>query len=188
MAKKKTLLPGVTDNKRGLLSLLGVVLINGVLNQRKFIFDVYSRKALTLFFKGGETEYSEKYVERWWFTFGIISAISSLFIVNKVKPVFIFGIVSIIFAIGQFSIAFSEDNLDMFGAVLGVTGGLAHGFLAVVPLHIIWTQFTAKAKYIVTAFYYFLSMLLSDAVFYWVFRTIWWGQSDIPKSEEDKTK
>lgn len=180
---KSTAIPGVTDNKKGLLKLLGLIMITGVLNQRKFIFDSYNQEAFELLFE----DYSIKYIERWWFTFASIIMLFSIFIINKLPPVFFFGVVSLLASAGQFVAAFNDgDKTISYGVSVGISGGIAYGSLVVAPLIVIWENFPAKAKPIVTGFYFFLSSLLSDVAFYWAFRSIWWRSLTIPSTAEDK--
>lgn len=185
----KKLIPGITDNKKGLLQLLGMSLITGVLNQRKFDFDNYNKTALILMFKDTLTDYDEKYVERWWFSLILVSTLSSLFVIRKLKPAYLYGIMSILYAIGQFVLAFNDGNdVETYGAILGIIGGIVNGFLVAAPLYVIWKNFPAKVKAPVTGVYYLISMILSDVILYWVFRSIWWGSKTIPKTDEDKQR
>lgn len=65
----KALIPGFTDNNRGLYKFFGLVLITSVLNQTSFVFERTMTTSFEQYFKLGNEEYKPELVRSWWFTF-----------------------------------------------------------------------------------------------------------------------
>lgn len=53
----KTLIPGMTNNKKGMKKFWGVVLLASVLNQTTFIFERNNTVAFEMYFLGGKDTY-----------------------------------------------------------------------------------------------------------------------------------
>jgi hypothetical protein len=52
--ENKTLIPGVTDNSRGMWKILGLVLVGTVLNQTSIVFERSMIEAYGIYFQGGK--------------------------------------------------------------------------------------------------------------------------------------
>jgi hypothetical protein len=112
-----------------------------------------------------------------------------MWIITKIQPTFYYGIVTVIFAIAQFVLAFIEkDTLEGYNPIIGICGGFASGSVLVVPIYLLWRHFSANMKGIVIAAYFVCTGFLSNIVIYFTLRLIWWGQANLPNTEEEIKK
>lgn len=186
---EKTLIPGMTNNKKGMQKFWGVVLIASVLNQTTFIFERNNTIAFEKYFASGNDDYEPELVRSWWFATQFISSLFSIWIVTKIQPTFYYGIVTVIFGVAQFVLAFFEkDKLEGYAPIMGITGGFASGSVLLVPIYLLWRHFSANMKGIVIAAYFVCTGFLSNCVIYFVLRIIWWGQAALPDGPEETKK
>ena len=177
-------IPGFTNNKKGLKKFIGVVLITSVLNQSFFIFDSNITATFSQYFILGGQSYDSQYVRSCWVSTQLVSSLLSLLIITKVQPIQYFGILSIIFGISQFVLAFfSPDKLYGYSTVVGAAGGVASGSVLVVPLYILWRSFVPRLKGYVIAAFFLCTGFLNRVIFYFLLRSVWWGQAYFPKGE-----
>jgi hypothetical protein len=183
---KRPCIPGVTDNKKAMTKLIGMIMLAGVLNQRKYTFDYYNTKAFVLYFSSSTNPYETELVEQWWFAFEAATIIISLIFIKKFKPVFFYGTITLIVGIGQFVIAFFEQHkLEAYGMTIGITGGIGSGSVWVLPFYILCMQFKPKDKAIVTSIFLMSQALISEVFMYQLLRALWWGHTEVPKTAED---
>lgn len=141
-------------------------------------------EAYGIYFQGGEEQYEPEKIRSWWFLFEFISSISGLLIITKIQPVFYYGIISILIGITHFVIAFVErDDLKDYAPLMGISGGIASGSVAAIPIYILWRNFRPHAKGIAFVAYFMLKGLL-DLLVYWVLRFVWWGGATLPSGAD----
>lgn len=180
------MIPGLTDNRKGMLKFLGVVLIASVLDQTTFIFERSNTTAFEKYFESGHDDYEPEQARLWWFFMQLVSSLLSIWIITKIQPAFYYGIVAILFAIAQFVLAFvPKDSLEGYNPIIGICGGLASGSVLVVPIYLLWRHFNKEVKGVVLAAYFLCSGFLSNVVIYFILRSIWWGSSTFSNTEKE---
>lgn len=183
------LIPGLTNNPKGMKKLLGVILLASVLNQTTFIFERNNTQAFEKYFEGDNEHYEPELVRIWWFSIQFISSLFSIWVITKIQPTYYYAFITVFFAIAQLVIAFVEkDKMKGYNIVMGICGGLSSGSVLLVPLYLLWRHFSVRMKGIVLAVYYLSSEFLSNVVIYFVLRLIWWGGSQLPKDQTNFKK
>lgn len=181
---KKALIPGITDNEKGLWKLLGLVLVGTILNQTSIVFERSMIEAYGIYFQGGTEQYEPEKIRSWWFILEFVSSVCGLFIITKIQPVFYYGIISVLVGVTHFVLAFVErDDLKDYAPLMGISGGIASGSVVAIPIYILWRNFRPNVKGIAFVAHFMLKGLF-DILVYWVLRLIWWGGVKIPYGED----
>lgn len=183
-SEEKALIPGVTNNSRGLQKLLGLVLVGTVLNQASLVFEKTMVEAYGTYFEGGIEKYEPEKIRGWWFILEFFSSVSSLLFITKIQPVFYYGIISILIGVSHFILAFVQrDDMQGYAVLMGVSGGIASGSVAAIPVYILWRSFRPDCKGIALVVYFMAKGVL-DILVYWVLRLVWWGGVNIPTGKD----